>query len=200
MFHLLDGSSVQTPFMSTTNKQYISSPGNLKILKLPYHQGGDKRKFSMYILLPEARDGLWSLAKRLSTEPEFIENHIPTTQVEVGQFKLPKFKISFGFEASDLLKGLGLQLPFSPGVDLSEMVDSSVAQNLYISSVHHKSFVVVNEEGTKAAASTTVATTTYSVPLTVDFVADHPFIFLVREDVSGVVLFVGHVINPVLSS
>uniref|UniRef100_A0ACD5X9J4 Uncharacterized protein n=1 Tax=Avena sativa TaxID=4498 RepID=A0ACD5X9J4_AVESA len=200
MFHLLDGSSVQTPFMSTKNKQYISSPGNFKILKLPYHQGGDKRKFSMYILLPEARDGLWSLAKRLNTEPEFIENFIPTTKVAVGQFKLPKFKISFGFEASDLLKGLGLQLPFSPRADLSEMVDSSVAQNLYISSVHHKSFVVVNEEGTEATAATTVGAVTYSMPLTVDFVADHPFIFLIREDVSGVVLFVGHVVNPILSS
>ncbi|KAK1645966.1 hypothetical protein QYE76_063771 [Lolium multiflorum] len=130
MFHLLDGSSVQTPYISTTNKQYILSTDNLKILKLPYHQGGDKRQFSMYILLPKARDGFGSLAKRLSTEPSLIESLLPTKKVEVGQFKLPKFKISFGFDASDLLKGLGLQLPFSPGADLSEMVDPPVAHNL----------------------------------------------------------------------
>ncbi|KAM0909084.1 hypothetical protein ACQ4PT_015034 [Festuca glaucescens] len=199
MFHLLDGSSVQTPFMSTTKKQYISSTGNLKILKLPYQQGGDNRQFSMYILLPEARDGLWSLVKRLSTEPEFIENHIPSEKVEVGQFKLPKFKISFGFEASNFLQGLGLQLPFYPGADLSEMVDSPMAQNLYISSVHHKSFVEVNEEGTEAAAATTIGIMPQSMPWRTDFVADRPFLFLIREDVTGVVLFIGHVVNPILS-
>ncbi|CAM0875891.1 unnamed protein product [Alopecurus aequalis] len=200
IFHLLDGSSVQTPFMSATNNQYISSFDNLKILKLPYHQGEDKRKFSMYILLPEAQDGLWSLAKMLSTEPGFIENHIPTEKVRVGQFKLPKFKISFGFEASDMLQALGLQLPFSEEADLPEMVDSPVAQKMSISAVHHKSFVQVNEEGTEAAAATAIQVGFRSLPPKVDFVADHPFLFLIREDVTGVVLFVGHVVNPLLSS
>ncbi|XP_047088009.1 serpin-Z2B-like [Lolium rigidum] len=199
VFHLLDGSSVQTPFMSTTNKQFISSTGNLKILKLPYQQGGDSRQFSMYILLPEARDGLWSLVNRLNTEPELIENHIPSVKVEVGQFKLPKFKISFGFEASKFLQCLGLQLPFSRGADLSEMVYSPVVQNLHISSIHHKSFVEVNEEGTEAAAATTIEMVPQSMPLTTDFVADHPFLFLIREDNTGVVLFVGHVVNPLPS-
>uniref|UniRef100_A0A8I6X9W9 Serpin domain-containing protein n=1 Tax=Hordeum vulgare subsp. vulgare TaxID=112509 RepID=A0A8I6X9W9_HORVV len=153
-FHLLDGSSVQTPFMSSTKKQYISSSDSLKVLKLPYQQGGDKRQFSMYILLPKARDGLWNLANKLSTEPEFMEKHMPMRKVPVRQFKLPKFKISFGFEASDMLKGLGLHLPFSTEADLSEMVDSPTARSLYVSSVFHKSFVEVNEEGTEAAAAT----------------------------------------------
>ncbi|EMS61004.1 Serpin-ZX [Triticum urartu] len=153
-FHLLDGSSVQASFMSSTNEQYLSSHDNLKVLKLPYRQGGDMRQFSMYILLPEANDGLWNLAGKVSSEPEFLEKHTPTEKVLVRNFKLPKFKISFGFEASSLLKGLGLHLPFSCEADLSEMVDSAPEQNLYISSVFHKSFVEVNEEGTEAAAAT----------------------------------------------
>ncbi|KAL5211148.1 hypothetical protein ABZP36_006771 [Zizania latifolia] len=57
-FHLLDGKSVQAQFMSSTEEQYLSSYDNLKVLKLPYKQGEDKRQFSMYILLPEAQDGL----------------------------------------------------------------------------------------------------------------------------------------------
>jgi serpin B len=202
-FHLLDGSSVQAPFMTTTKKQYLLSSDSLKVLKLPYQQGGDKRQFSMYILLPEAQDGLSNLANKLSTEPEFMEKHIPTQKVPVGQFKLPKFKISFGFEASDLLKGLGLQLPFSAEADLSEMVDLPLAKSLYVSSIFHKSFVELNEEGTEAAAATAAVITLRSLPVEpvkMDFVADHPFLFVIREDMTGVVLFIGHVANPLVSS
>ncbi|EMS46390.1 Serpin-Z2B [Triticum urartu] len=201
-FYLLDGSSIQTPFMYSSEKQYISSSDGLKVLKLPYKQGGDKRQFSMYILLPEARSGIWSLAEKLSAEPEFLEQHIPRQKVALRQFKLPKFKISFGIEASDLLKGLGLQLPFGAEADLSEMVDSPMAQNLYISSIFHKAFVEVNETGTEAAATTIAKAVLRQAPppSVLDFIADHPFLFLIREDTSGVVLFIGHVVNPLLSS
>ncbi|KAG2585879.1 serpin-ZXA-like [Panicum virgatum] len=198
-FHLLDGSSVQAPFMSSKEKQYVVSRNNLKVLKLPYQQGGDKRQFSMYILLPDAQDGIWSLAEKLSSEPEFLEKHIPMQKVPVGQFKVPKFKISFGFEASKLLKGLGLELPFSAQADLSELVDSPEGRNLSVSSIFHKSFVEVNEEGTEAAAASTATVVLRSFTMPQDFVADHPFLFLIREDLTGVVLFVGHVVNPLLA-
>ncbi|CAM0875896.1 unnamed protein product [Alopecurus aequalis] len=199
-FHLLDGSSVQAPFMSSTKGQYLSSYDDLKVLKLPYRQGGDPRQFSMYILLPDAHDGLWNLAEKVSSEPEFLAKHTPTRKVEVGQFKLPKFKISFGFEASDLLKGLGLHLPFSAEADLSEMVDSPMEQNLCVSSVFHRSFVEVNEEGTEAAAATAATIMLMCMPTTMDFVADHAFLFMIREDLTGVVLFAGHVVNPLLGA
>ena len=198
-FHLLDGSSVQAPFMSSTDDQYIASYGDFKVLKLPYQQGGDTRQFSMYIILPELQDGLWSLAEKLSSEPEFLEKHIPMRAIPVRQFKVPKFKISFGFEASDLLRGLGLHLPLSAEADLSELVDLPVGQNLCVSSIFHKSFVEVNEEGTEAAAASAVGIKRLMLCLPVDFVADHPFLFLIREDTSGVVLFVGHVVNPLLA-
>ncbi|CAN6292705.1 unnamed protein product [Urochloa humidicola] len=198
-FHLLDGSSVQAPFMSSTDKQYIAYDDNLKVLKLTYQQGGDKRQFSMYILLPEAQDGIWSLSEKLSSEPEFLEKHIPMRKVPVKEFKVPKFKISFGFEASKLLKGLGLQLPFSPEADVSELVDSPEGQNLCVSSVFHKSFVEVNEEGTEAAAASAATVVLRSFTMPMDFVADHPFLFLIREDMTGVVLFIGHVVNPLLA-
>ncbi|KAM3261946.1 hypothetical protein ACQJBY_052558 [Aegilops geniculata] len=210
-FHLLDKTyffqkhkTIKAPFMSSTKNQYISSFENLKVLKLPYEQGGDKRQFSMYILLPEAQDGLWSLAEKLTSEPEFLEKHIPARAVPVGQFKIPKFKISFDFEASKLFKSLGLQLPFNTEADLSEMVDSPLGESMCVSSIFHKSFVEVNEEGTEAAAATVAVVMCKSVsevpPMKVDFIADHPFLFVIREDVTGVVLFVGHVVNPLLAA
>ncbi|EMS54555.1 Serpin-Z1C [Triticum urartu] len=201
-FYLPDGSSVQTPFMSSMDDQYLSSSDGLKVLKLPYKQGGDKRQFSMYILLPEAPGGLSSLAEKLSAEPDFLERHIPRQRVALRQFKLPKFKISFETEASDLLKCLGLQLPFSNEADFSEMVDSPMAHGLRVSSVFHQAFVEVNEQGTEAAASTAIKMALLQArpPSVMDFIADHPFLFLLREDISGVVLFMGHVVNPLLSS
>ncbi|XP_044390141.1 serpin-Z1A-like [Triticum aestivum] len=201
-FYLLDGSSVQTPFMSSMDDQYLLSSDGLKVLKLPYKQGGDNRQFFMYILLPEAPGGLSSLAEKLSAEPDFLERHIPRQRVALRQFKLPKFKISFGIEASDLLKCLGLQLPFGDEADFSEMVDSLMPQGLRVSSVFHQAFVEVNEQGTEAAASTAIKMVLQQArpPSVMDFIADHPFLFLVREDISGVVLFMGHVVNPLLSS
>ncbi|CAL4934742.1 unnamed protein product [Urochloa decumbens] len=201
VFHLLDGGSVQAPFMSSTDDQYMSSYGNLKVLKLPYQQGGDKRQFSMYILLPEAQDGLWSLAEKLRSEPEFLDKHIPMDKIPVGQIKVPKFKISYGFEASKLLKGLGLEQPFSSEADLSEFFDSPMQQMLSVSSILHKSFVEVNEGGTEAAAASVILMCGSALghTVTTDFIADHPFLFLIREDTTGVVLFVGHVVNPLLA-
>ena len=68
-----------------------------------------------------------------------------------------------------------------------------------VSSIFHKSFVEVNEEGTEAAAASAETIELRSLSMPQDFVADHPFLFLIREDLTGVVLFVGHVVNPLLA-
>ena len=80
------------------------------------------------------------------------------------------------------------------------MVDSSVGKDLYIDSVFHKAFVEVNEEGTEAAAASAAVVQLRGLFFggPTEFVADHPFVFLIREDITGVVLFVGHVLNPLL--
>ncbi|XP_068313566.1 serpin-ZX-like [Pyrus communis] len=197
-FHLLDGSTVQVPFMTSRKKQYVSSFNGFSVLGLRYKQGEDKRCFSMYIFLPEARYGLPALVEKLGSESGFLDRHLPKQKSAVGDFRIPKFKISFGFEASNALKGLGLVLPFGGEGGLTEMVDSPEGKNLYVSSIFHKSFIEVNEEGTEAAAATAgvIKLLCLEVPRTVDFVADRPFLFLIKEELTGTVLFIGHVLNP----
>ncbi|OAY50881.1 serpin-ZX [Manihot esculenta] len=197
-FYLLNGSSLHVPFMTSKKKQFISAFNGFKVLGLPYKQGEDKRSFSMYFFLPDAKDGLPALAEKVGSESGFLDHHLPQQRVEVGDFRIPKFKISFGFEASKTLKGLGLVLPFSGEGDLTEMVDSSVGQNLYVSSIFHKTFIEVNEEGTEAAAASAGVVKLRGLLNTekLDFVADHPFLFLIREDMTGIVLFIGHVLDP----
>ncbi|KAL7207849.1 hypothetical protein ACSBR1_029741 [Camellia fascicularis] len=196
-FYLLNGTSVQVPFMSSKKKQLVSAFDGFKVLGIPYKQGEDKRRFTMYFFLPDAKDGLLALMEKVSSESGFLDHHLPYQAVEVGDFQIPKFKISFGFEASKVLKGLGLVLPFS-GQGLTEMVDSPVGQNLYVSSIFHKSFIEVNEEGTEAAAASAGVIKLRGLMSTdkIDFVADHPFLFVIREDMTSVVLFIGHVLNP----
>ena len=197
-FHLINGSSVKVPFMTSKKKQTVSAYDGFKVLGLPYKQGNDKRRFSMYFFLPDAKDGLPALVEKVSSESGFLERHLPYQPVEVGELRIPRFKISFGLKASEVLKRLGLVLPFSGEGGLTEMVDSPQGRDLFVSNIFHKSFIEVNEEGTEAAAATSavIALRSLRIPQTIDFVADHPFLFLIRENATGVVLFIGHVINP----
>lgn len=198
-FYHLNGNSIKVPMMTSFRKQFISTYDDFKVLRLPYKQGNDnKRQFSMYVYLPEARDGLPHLVQKMSTQHGFLDKHIPRKEVDVRELRIPKFKMSFGFEASSVLKQLGVVLPFNTG-GLTEMVESAMDNNLCVSSIFHKAFIEVNEEGTEAAAATAAVVMLRGAPLeipTVDFVADHPFLFSIREDVNGVALFIGHILNP----
>ncbi|GAY39438.1 hypothetical protein CUMW_044380 [Citrus unshiu] len=198
-FHLLNGGSIKVPFMTSKKNQFVSAFDGFKVLGLPYKQGEDKRRFSMYFFLPDAKDGLPTLLEKMGSESKFLDHHLPSQRVEVGDFRIPRFKISFGSEVSKVLKGLGLVLPFSgEGGGLAEMVDSPVGKNLYVSSIFQKSFIEVNEEGTEAAAASAATVVLRSIVLSdkIDFVADHPFVFMIREDMTGLVMFTGHVLNP----
>ncbi|XP_057444707.1 serpin-ZX-like, partial [Lotus japonicus] len=199
-FHLLNGTSVEVPFMVNKKNQFISAFKGFKVLGLPYKhglhkQGEDMRRFSMYIFLPDAKDGLSALVEQLSSNVEFLESRLPREKGKVGDFRIPKFKISLGFEASDVLKKLEVVLPFSTDANLTKMVDS----NLYVSKICHKSFIEVNEEGTRAAAASAGRAMLCASPrpkTQIDFVADHPFLFVIREEMTRTTLFVGQVLNP----
>ncbi|XP_047319982.1 serpin-ZX-like [Impatiens glandulifera] len=206
-FYLVNGNSVKVPFMTSYENQFVSAFDDFKVLGLPYEQGHDKRSFSMYIFLPNSKEegGLTALVEKLNSQPPgFLDRHLPYKSARMGEFLIPKFKISFGFEASEVLMQLGLISPFTEGGGLTEMVDdSSIGQQLYVSKIFHKSFVQVNEEGTEAAAASAVCFEYTSLTISdveddpIDFVADHPFLFIIREDqTTGVILFIGQVFNP----
>ncbi|KAI3673119.1 hypothetical protein L6452_39233 [Arctium lappa] len=178
-------------------EQHVGIYPGFKVLGLPYLQGKDKQRFTMYLFLPNAKHGLPSLIEKIATSgSDFLERHLPNEMLEVGRFLIPKFKISFAFEASEMLEELGLVLPFSTDGEgeLTEMVEGG--NGLYVSSIHLKSFVEVNEQGIEAAAASEAilmlqSLTTYEV----NFVADHPFLFVIREDTTGVVVFMGQEVD-----
>ncbi|KAL6614448.1 hypothetical protein ACP70R_036718 [Stipagrostis hirtigluma subsp. patula] len=201
-FYLPTGRCISVPFMSSTRNQYIVRRRGYKVLSLPYSRGGEARAFSMYIYLPDARDGLSSLLHKLSSDPAMLEtSRTLTSKVPVREFRVPKFTVSRNTNVTAMLRDLGLRLPLEPGLaDLGDMVES-LPDPLFVSGVYHECFVEVNEEGTEATAATGLqpVATCGRPPPSVDFVADHPFMFLIKEDVSGVVVFAGQVVNPSIS-
>ncbi|CAH8352783.1 unnamed protein product [Eruca vesicaria subsp. sativa] len=175
-FYLLNGESVSVAFMSNYKDQYVKAYDGFKVLRLPYQQGRDDadRKFSMYFYLPDKRNGLDNLLKRLTSTHGFLDSHIPIYKDRVGKFRIPKFKIKFGFEASKAFDDFELNV-----------------------SLYQKAFIEIDEVGTEAAAATAMRVGSPSMmPKMIDFVADHPFLFLIREDRTGTVLFVGQIYDP----
>jgi serpin B len=109
---------------------------------------------------------------------------------------LPKFEFECEVGCKTLLQSLGMEDAFEPVVaDLGAMVDPDLSRP-WIDEVYHKAFVAVDEKGTEAAAATAVVMTETSVPEVVTVSADKPFIFLIRDQVTGSILFMGRVLDP----
>ncbi|PNY12644.1 serpin-ZX-like protein [Trifolium pratense] len=156
----------------------------------------------MCILLPDAKDGLSPLIQKLSSEPGFLKDKLPRRKVLLIYLGVPRFNISFTFEASNVLKEVGVVSPFSTSdADFTKMVEpNSPLDKLHVESIFHKAFIAVNEQGTKATAT---AAAVIRKPLGISkplegtkFKANRPFLFLIIEDFTGTILFVGQVLNP----
>lgn len=204
-FHRLDGSHVEADFLWEFHSMYVSYMDGFKVLKLPYRKGHCSSdddtmstRSSMFVFLPDNRDGMATMVDVITAAPAYLYSLLPTETKPV-RLKLPKFEISFNWDdfSGDLCR-LGLSLPFLPKVaDLRGMFAKNDGRPTFLSKVAHKAVVKVNEEGTEAAA-------VYGAllggggppPDTVEFVADHPFTFLIMEEISGVIVFAGHVIDP----
>jgi serine protease inhibitor len=106
---------------------------------------------------------------------------------------MPKFTLEYELEMNDVLTALGMGVAFTGNANFSKM---RAANDLYIDKVKHKTFVDVNEEGTEAAAVTSVATGGIVSVGSSRFLVDRPFVFAIRERYSGAILFIGKILDP----
>ncbi len=186
-FTLLSGQKVNVPMMHQADNFRYAETNTVQILDMPYVN----KDLSMVILLPKKNDGVKDLEKELSSENSPMG--LPQRSREV-QVYVPRFKITSEFSLAETLSAMGMPDAFSSKADFSGMTGN---RDLFISAVVHKAYVEVNEEGTEAAAATGVqmALTSVAPPPPV-FRADHPFIFLIRDNKSGSILFLGRLENP----
>jgi serpin B len=189
-FYLEDGSIVQVPTMEGKPGVMRYYGNGYNVVELPY----GRKNFSMVIVVP---DGVLSefyttfdaatwkhITSVLDNQNEWIESRVA----------LPKFKFEYEKILNDQLKAMGMNDAFIPYVaDLSGISDSEI----FVSFVKQNTFVEVNEEGTEAAAVTTIGVEITSIGPS-GFIIDRPFIFAIRERTSNALLFIGAVANPSL--
>jgi len=186
-FKINSDKTVQTPmmFLGPTVLNYTENE-QLEILELPYK--GDR--LSMLILLPKEVDGIHPLEESFTIN-NFSEWKKELSEKHMAVF-LPKFTFDTDYNLKRSLQNMGIKAAFDQySADFGGITED---EDLYIAFAIHKAFVDVNEVGTEAAAVTGIGVSATSVPPT--FNADHPFIFIIQENETGNILFMGRVMNP----
>jgi serpin B len=209
-FRFGDGTSAPTPMMHTIDWfPYFDGPG-FKLAALPYKQGGEDGRhagISMVILLPDDPRGLAKLESQLT--PSALESwlgQLPKDGSTRLDLKLPKLKIEQTYdELEETLKRLGMTETFSASANLERLAKPERqpdGNGLGVSKVIHKTFIEVDEKGTEAAAATAIVTVVITgsggpaPPPPIPFFVDHPFLFFIRDDETGAILFMGRVVDP----
>lgn len=189
-FYMLDGVEVTVPMMKQTETFRYTAGDDYQAIELPYMGS----TMAMVILLPTAEE---FTAFEKSLEAGKVEAIIGILSYQSVELTLPKFSFESSFSLANSLEDLGMPDAFSPGAaDFSGM---NGTRELFIGAVVHKAFVAVDEHGTEAAAATAVIMKEISMPMPGEsekFIADHPFIFIIRDVETGTILFIGRVTNP----
>lgn len=195
-FHLLDGGTKKVAMMSMSrsNFQFLENE-DFQAVSLPY---ADKR-LSMYIFLPSNIKPMSEFEAQLTQEK--WEELVSRFQTNPGDLKMPRFKIEDELTLNAALEQMGMGIAFQQqNANFLEMAELTQDEYLYISDVLHKTFMEVNEEGTEAAAATAI-TMMRGTGMAVRrapfrMVVDRPFIVAIRDNRTGALLFMGHVVDP----
>ena len=176
--------------MNQTETFEYKDAGDAAILKLPYKEG----LRSMLVVLPKEKHGLAALEQKLS--PQLLHGWLQGMKPTRVQVALPRFEMEDDFNLKAPLSALGMKDAFIPRVADFSGMDGS--RKLNIDLIIHKAFIAVTEKETEAAAATVVVMRAMAM-LPVDpvlFRADHPFLFLIRDETTGAILFMGRMTEP----
>lgn len=187
------GQKKNVKMMSKTDFFKFHKGDGFDIARLPY---GKNQELALYIVLPEATDGLISLSKFF--DRKYFELEIAKMRDTELYLQMPKVKIEFESDLIPTLKEMGMNAIFDPTIsDLSGMVANP--QNAYVSMIKHKTYVNIDEAGTEAAAVTAIGMVGTAAPDETkprEFIVDHPFMTIIRDESTGEVIFSAFVANP----
>ncbi len=182
-----NGDSVLCSFMHQDRQVQYLETDQIVAVDLPYGSG----YFSMSFLMPKSGYSVVDLISALDqNEWDRLVTGFSTVQMTVT---IPKFTLEYKITLNEILKSLGMEIAFD--ADRADFSPINPDYQLFISNVLHKSFIKIDEEGTEAAAATSVEISLTSVPMTLRF--NRPFVFVIRERKSNTVLFIGIFQEPV---
>jgi serine protease inhibitor len=190
-FHSPGGQPKPTPMMAQSGNYLYYRGDKFQAVSLPYGKGG----VSLYLFLPDQESSLDEFLKNFSYQK--WEGWIRNFNNAPGDVKLPRFKLDYEKTLNDPLKDVGMGVAFIP--HKADFSGIHAEKDLYISEVKHKAVVEVNEEGTEAAAATSVGVGITSVReprQRFTFIADRPFLMAIRDSQTGAILFMGAVLEP----
>jgi len=186
-FHAATGGDQPAKLMSREGKMSYAETNAFQAVDLAY---GDSA-FTMTVLLPKSGNDVESVAASLT--PEAWQSLTSSFRTQLVNLALPKITFSWKRSLKDDMKALGMRAAFVPdGADFTRM-STSTGKRLFISLLKHDTFVAIDEVGTEAAAVTTVGVTLTSAPVVTQMRVDRPYIFVIRERLSGTVLFMGKI-------
>jgi serpin B len=191
-FHLSPAQTTTAPLMHREGRFSYFDGGTFQILEVPYKS----KELSMIVFLPKDPGGLPGLEQSLtdSNLQQWLRQLVSVSKVVVT---MPKFKMTQQFELGSTLSAMGMPQAFSSGADFSGMTGH---RDFAISEVIHKAYIDVNEEGTEAAAATAMTMRALARPAPQApppvFRADHPFVFMIRDNRSASILFMGRMADP----
>jgi serpin B len=187
-FTLLGGKKVSAPMMNQDDHLGYFKGKDFQAVALEYAG----RQLSMILLVPDKADGLPAIEKSLTAAT--LEEWISKMAKKGVLLSLPRFKMTCRSELTSPLETLGMTDAFiEKTADFSGIAPG---HDLFISAAIHKAFIEVNEEGTEAAAATGIVISESEVEEFATVRADHPFLFLIRHNATGSLLFIGRVMNP----
>jgi len=188
-FHMSNGTTVQVPVMQLIERFPYLEKKTFRAVSLPYSGNA----LSMLVLVPREVDGLATLEEGMKAgDLADWEGEMAVKQVHLG---LPKFKFTSRFILNDALEALGMKGAFALGT--ADFTGMAGTDELFIGRVIHQAFVDVNEAGTEAAAATAVVMEGEGPPEPAPvLMIDRPFLFLIRDNKTGSILFMGRVLDP----
>jgi serine protease inhibitor len=189
-FHLLDGNPKKVPMMWQSGRYPYYRGEKFQAVSLPYGEGHT----SLYLFLPDQGTPLKDFFKQLNDQN--WDGWLTRFHPMQGSIKLPRFKLEYDRHLNESLKALGMAVAFDR--DRADFSRMRVERDLFIQQVKHKAVAEVNEEGTEASAATSVAIGITSAPISSPFafVADRPFFMALRDEGTGMILFMGVVMEP----
>lgn len=194
-FTTADGSTVKVDMMRRDGGYSYFGDDVVQVARLPY--GRDK--IAMYVFLPAEGRSLESFVSGLTSDG--LDTYISKLSNTELELQLPKLKLEYGkVDLKDVLTALGMGVAFdSESADFGRIADVR-PERLYIAFVDHKAVIEVNEKGTEAAAVTDVGISLTSIPVRTPFIVNRPYVFVIRDDRSGTILFSGLITDPTIQT